>query len=444
MAKVNKNPKCVVCGYDIEQGEKTIEIDDKLYHEECFLKEDISSKEFEENTLYYYANKYRKHLVNEDEIEKIDMTNIFISELEEMIKRGEIVIININAMMRKGKSTLAMKIGKIIFDLLKKYGHRKKTEKFGMKNIARDHQEHSKMMRDPTTCFTVVVTDESNELEKTGENVTVEKALEQVFSDVQAGRYVHRVCCSPKETVDPNAEIFLDITSIDKETLTTHAKLRFRITEGGQSSMQLLGYVRISVADIINTWDKKAKPIFYDIQKGTATKEQIAQFMEYRKKDWYTEYYVKKHEKMELITKEGIFRPRELDYAETMNKIIGKLKGLTKLGNVLSKEIVKNYVEMQFRTDKIPTSIVGIELSTQRCMGVLNTYKEMYKLVKQINSLKPEDEHKRADLVGLMNTLKESGEFQEAELKRYENINKKYNEDVNDYKLEEGKTGRNK
>ena len=255
-------------------------------------------KQFRENTLYYYANKFNKGIITNEEIDKIDMTEIFLAELEERVKLGEIIIININAMMRKGKSTLAIKLGKIIYELLKKYGYRKKTEQFTIKNIARDHQEHSKMMRNPETSFTVIATDESNELENTGENVSIEKALDKVFSDVQAGRYVHRVCCSPKETIDPNADIMLSVTAIDKETLTTHAKLYYRFYEGGQEVTQLLGYVRIYVGNVIKIWAKETKELFYKTKRGIATKEEIKRLEKIAEQDWYTHYYIKKHEKM--------------------------------------------------------------------------------------------------------------------------------------------------
>ena len=223
-------------------------------------------KQFRENTLYYYANKFNKGIITNEEIDKIDMTEIFLAELEERVKLGEIIIININAMMRKGKSTLAIKLGKIIYELLKKYGYRKKTEQFTIKNIARDHQEHSKMMRNPETAYTVIVTDEENELENTGENVTAEKALNEVFSSVQAARLVHRVCCSPKDTTDPNADILLSITATDPPTMTTHAKLYYKYYEGGREQIQYIGYIRISVADIISNWEKNVKKRYYKLK----------------------------------------------------------------------------------------------------------------------------------------------------------------------------------
>ena len=52
---------------------------------------------------------------------------------------------------------------KELIELLKKHKKREKG-KFGIKNIARDQQEYSKIMRDPDIQNTVILTDEMNEL----------------------------------------------------------------------------------------------------------------------------------------------------------------------------------------------------------------------------------------------------------------------------------------
>ena len=61
---------------------------------------------YQTNTLYYYADQYSRLITKEEDILKEDMTQTFYAELEEMIKNGEIIIININAKMRLGKSTV--------------------------------------------------------------------------------------------------------------------------------------------------------------------------------------------------------------------------------------------------------------------------------------------------------------------------------------------------
>ena len=144
------------------------------------------------------------------------MTQEFWKEIEEEIKNDEIINIQILGKPRMTKTTVAIHIGQQIFNLLIKHG--KRTDgKFGMENIARDKQEYSKIMTKEGTFATVIVTDESNELEETGENVTIEKALNNVFSNVQAGRYVHRASCSPREVIDPNADIILEVISADRK-----------------------------------------------------------------------------------------------------------------------------------------------------------------------------------------------------------------------------------
>ena len=100
----------------------------------------------------------------------------------------------------------------------------------------------------------------------------------------------------------------------------------------------------------------------------------------WRKKDYYVEYMVRKYEKMELITKEGILRPRLLDYAEIILAVEEKLRSITRLGNVLNRATIKNYVKMYTRREKIPTSIVGEELMTQEVDGILSLWKSYFKL----------------------------------------------------------------
>jgi hypothetical protein len=354
-----------------------------------------------------------------------------------MIKDGEIIIININAKMRLGKSTLAMGIGEYIFGLLQKYKKQPKSAKFTLQNIARDDQEFSKRMRDVTLQNTVMVTDESNELEQTGENVTVEQALKKVFSDVQAGRYVHRVCCSPKEMVDENADILLSVIAIDRKACITRSKLYYRFYEGGQQHTQLLGYVDIPVGHIIKEW-LPIKDIFLKPHK---TEEEKQRIKDAQKHNYYVEYMIKKYEKMELITKEGIFKPRILDYAHIILAVVKELVPLTRLTNIINANIIRNYIKIHFRRAKIPTSIVGEELATREVQGLLDVYKAYWQVSKQITdsdkkikelAIKGKQSSELTDrekqLVELRGTLLTTITFQEEELMHYAEINRKYHE----------------
>ena len=89
------------------------------------------------NTFYHYANEYRKHLTDEDTIEKVDMTQKFWAELDSIIEAGELINININGLPTTGKSTLGFEIGR---RLTKK--HFKRT--FGVEDIDRDNKNSAK------------------------------------------------------------------------------------------------------------------------------------------------------------------------------------------------------------------------------------------------------------------------------------------------------------
>lgn len=395
----------------------------------------MKPRKFKVNSFWHLANEFNRNLTEEEEISKIDQTGLFWDEINTMIETGELVIININGKVRLGKSTAGIYIGQQIFKILQKNGHRI-GETFSMNNIARDQQEKSKLMRDPTTQFTVLVTDESNELEKGGENASAESALNKVFSDVQAGRYVHQVACSPKELVDPNADILLEVVGCDKTSRTTHMNLYYRLFKGGQEYIQLLGYVNVCVHDLISIWEDKLKKVF--LQTSKTRKEQT--FVDYWiKKDFFCYYMIKKYEKMELITKHGINRPRMLDYAEVIIETVQRLQKLCKLNSVINHDIVRNYIKMGFRKAKIPTSIVGEELATREAMGILKLHLSYHRVMKELKGIKkkvkdpkfsrilPELEEELILRNDMLSELGDAIHIQEEELKRYKEVNERYN-----------------
>ena len=138
----------------------------------------------------------------------------------------------------------------------------------------------------------------------------------------------------------------------------------------------LLGHVIIKVGHIINTWESEVKKRFLNPHKTDKDKQIIAK---HEKSDWFCEYMIKKYEKMDLITREGIFKPRILDYAEVILKVVNRLKKITRLQSVLNANIVRNYVKMEFRNAKIPTSLVGEELTNAIVTGKpCNLFESVY------------------------------------------------------------------
>ena len=100
-----------------------------------------------------------------------------LKELEREVKNKEIISGQINAKPRMAKSTIAILLGKFIFALLKKYNYKEADKEFSMDNMARDQGERAKKMREPQRMHDIIITDENNALEDTGENATVECAI---------------------------------------------------------------------------------------------------------------------------------------------------------------------------------------------------------------------------------------------------------------------------
>lgn len=401
-----------------------------------FARSEQRQEQLDMNRLMKKAIELSESPTSEEETAQEDMTEELDIELEEEIKRGEIVIIQINAKPRMGKSTVGQKYALKLFNWMKKYKQIESTRQFGMANIARDDQEFTKRMRDYKMVYNVLVTDEDNALEKTGENASVEEAQKNVFSNIQAGRYIHRVCCSPTGTIDPNADIRLEIITRDKGV--TYARLYYRLIRADTPMWILLGHVKVDVSDIIKVWETKVKKRFF--QWLRYRKEEDERFLqEWARKDWHVMYCVKKYEKMDLMNREGILRPRELDYADIMINVMNSLTNLAKIG-ILDRKIIRSYVESEFRKKKIPLSIVGASLTSDRVEGILNMYKNITRLKNYQIQLKKKFESGKIELPTYQSQVRQLDEsiaemekavdIQVSELRRYKQINEKYNQDM--------------
>jgi len=181
-------------------------------------------------------------------------------------------------------------------------------------------------------------------------------------------------------------------------------------------------------------WNKYVKKVFY---KTYQTEEDKKFIKEWSKKDWYIEYAVKKHEKMDLMTKEGIFRPRELEYAGIVLDVVKELTPLVKI-HIVDKNLIKNFIEQYFRKQKLPHSIIGISLTSDRVEGVLSLWKSIYKLRKEEDIIEGmfkrgkinEDTAmlRKQSIIETRETLMKGIDNQIKELEHYREVNAKYHQ----------------
>lgn len=363
---------------------------------------------FNGNTFYTNADEYSRLGTSEEELLRFESTSLFIKEITKMIMNGELININLNAQVRKGKSTLGIVLAYIVLYILNRLG--KSNEIFDMMNIARDQQEEAVRMRNPELFNSVIMTDEWNETEDTGENVTSEKALANTYSDVQAARYIHKIKCSPKDKPDKNADIIIEVIEAHKGYGVTHCRLYFDIIKQGFEHRQLLGYINIPVFSIIETWVNEIEPIFLKPNKTPEEKERI---LKARQTDFYVEYMCKKYEKMDVCNKEGIYRTRELTYAKLKLDAEQELMTAVQL-NYITKDMIKNTVKRLARKHKIILSELGKRNLADEISGIMGSWKAFFTMHKKRAILKSNQDNPKKAI----------------EKKKYDHLYKTYSEEI--------------
>jgi len=389
------------------------------------------------NILQMYAEKMFRYSISNEEVLKNDLSIKILKELEREVKNKEIISGQINAKPRMAKSTVAILLGKFIFGLLQKYKYKEKDLNFSMDNMARDQGERAKKMREPERMHDIIVTDESNALENTGENSTVEKAQAEVFSDVQAGRYVHGLFVCPEGTMDKNTDWKLEIRN--KSNGMVHCRVYYYMRTSMYYGWVLIGIANFDVSKLIKNW-LRVEPRFFEYLKNG--KEKDKKYIEYwSKKDFYVEYMVKKYEKMELMNSEGIMHARDLDYAQIRFKVVTALKPLAELPFISLQRLrnnVKAKVETEFKRKKMPLSILGREQEAERVMSYLGMYRSLQEIRGSIRMIIKKREKNKIteneyeETIRIMNDARKEIEneikINEEYLRRMIKLQEKYNE----------------
>ena len=113
----------------------------------------------------------------------------------------------------------------------------------------------------------------------------------------------------------------------------TRARLMYRFFHSGEERTITIGHIELYVGDLIKNWEKYVKKVFNKTYKEKRDDEIIEYWA---KKDFYVRYVVDKQNKLDMLTKEGIFRPRELLYSDIVLEIIEENEPLAKLGSKMT------------------------------------------------------------------------------------------------------------
>ena len=100
--------------------------------------------------------------------------------------------------------------------------------------------------------------DEYDELGETGGNSSIDAKALNHYSDLHRAHYIHKVACSPKDTMDKNCIIILDVMGADKKHKFTRCWVYYNLFYNQMERAQLVGYIDIDVSHVLKTQFYKA------------------------------------------------------------------------------------------------------------------------------------------------------------------------------------------
>lgn len=299
------------------------------------------------NQLQQLAYHYHDKLIDDTDIRKNDITDIFFQELATMVQQREPICININGPVGSSKSTTGIQIGIIL--------GRYKNITITVDHIYRDQYEFMKAVKTKQLTHTVSIIDEYNEMEMTGENASHQQSFWEDYSSIHAQTFNDRVICSPASMPDKNSNIHLDIMATDKTKKITMAEVSFLYIKKGQRILQTIGHIRVDVSEALT-------------------------------KDWYQDYVKNKFDKMTLATKFGVTRVKDIDHAHIHLEVVDRLKDAAKLGPV-DKDLISTMTEVVAWEHRMEYSMIADLQFVKRIYSILHLITKMSSIQNDISKL---------------------------------------------------------
>lgn len=315
------------------------------------------NEKVELSNLEYLGRKYANKLIPTEEIEKNNITNELLDDIEYAIKNKRLINIQIIGTVVKGKSTVMATLVNKVNKMLNK--------KMNISKICTDQIEFSRKTnnKENDICYGI---DEWNSLSTGGLNSSTEQQYLDWFSDVCAQRFIHRISCSPKKVIDQNSDTILEILERNNQKKYTRCLVYHRLS-GINNITQLVGYADINVKETI-------------------------------KQKWYEQYRQKKFKKMELINEHGSRDDRDREFAELVIALYEALEPLAEQ-TLVGVDIISGHIEVE-REKRQLSIYTGLDLE-KKIHGILRlrtqisrTEKTIKKIVNTIENTK-EKEYKK-------------------------------------------------
>lgn len=362
-------------------------------------QKNMKEEEFENSIITLIAQENYDKMISELEARKRNITIEFIKHTTTELKNDQKLNWNCNAQVRKGKSTLLIKLVMMILEIMREL--KQTTETIGIHNIMRDEHELSEEYKKKNIYRTVRMVDEHREIDETGLNATTEKALISTLSDQNAGQYIHTIRARPIGITDKNCDINIVVTGTNRKTKKTKALIYYKLQTSNEYIWVLCGHIIVDVKELIKRWEE-IKGEFERERKGTATKEDIEKIKKTRKEDFYTEYQIRKYKAIDLIRRTGYLRIRDLEEEAVIYKTYKRLKGLIKdSGRRTTRDQVKSELILIEREERKVFSVLGRTETTDRIYTILGQYYQCERYLKDWIKAEKELEEKIIEIYGV-------------------------------------------
>lgn len=304
--------------------------------------------------------------ISAEDAKLIDLTDLLLEDIKQVIKRGELVNVQITGQVVSGKSTLMLKLLKVV---LKELG-----QTLEMKHICADQMEFSRKVINPNLSHTCLGVDEFAALNLTGYNSSTEEAFLKQFSDVMAQRFLHRIACSPYTIMDDNSDIILDVLGKNVKTQTTRVIVMYRLRTPTSDLIKTIGHADIFVGDILTS-------------------------------SVYKQYRKRKEMKWDLLIRHGVRDLRELEFAELILKVFWKLRPLARQG-ITDNDTILICIGMLARQDKRLQSIPTEDFLVRNAAGMLKIVKVQTQNEKRLEKAIKQDKSEK-DIEILKSTVED-------------------------------------
>lgn len=327
--------------------------------------------------------KAKESLLPESEAIEIDFTETFYEWLREMIDRRKLIVVAIRGRVRSGKSTAAIAVMKYVNEYIVSIRLNPDATKAMWKYIFSDQTEFLRFINEPIRNVCIDI-DEFNRMARTGYNATTEEALYEHYSDVFAGKYIHRVTASPSTITDRNTEVILDVIEENQEARVVHCKLIYRdiIT----NNYMTLGRVDVYVGDLITHWiDDGVRDLVETKPHLTPEEERTVQY--WKEHDFYCRYQVKKYARMALMDTHGVKDIRDLEFSLPVLITLQHLQEPAKTKRI-SMSTIRLEVDNVCRAQKRIYNILTTHEIADRVKGLIDVFHEICKDEARIDKCK--------------------------------------------------------